>query len=198
MGFETKEAVCMDWCHESVMCVDVQSGKTFWMKHLGSQQLEIFMLVLGFLSPYDESKGKNFRWVSASCTPCTEVRLLNSQLTVVGKNLVRETNNLDSNVRKSQHSDADTRKFDKPRAVLHRLFLIKVMEHIHEFVYVGNSALWQGRRQTETHYSNFGSGKIKTVFETVQAQLSNLKLRDNLNGGVEMAKRHCDASFQWS
>ena len=49
---------------------------------------------------------------------------------------------------------------------------------LHEFVHVGNSASHQRRRRLQTHRSKYGSAEDSDIFEMVQAQISNLKLRD--------------------
>ena len=50
-------------------------------------------------------------------------------------------------------------------------------ENVIEFEYVGKSALQQRRRRLQTNDSK-ESQKIQTVLEKVQAQISNLQLRD--------------------
>ena len=52
---------CMDWCHESVMCVDVQCGKTLLFCQILGSRIEDVSDGVGLSpSPYDNPKENKY------------------------------------------------------------------------------------------------------------------------------------------
>ena len=87
-----------------------------------------------------------------------------------------------SNILQTQVLQNISRKFDVSIHLLHMFPSEPVsLGDIHEFVYVGSHVPQQIRRGRHTRHPEYGMTKIETIFETAQAQISNLTNRDHEN-----------------